>query len=291
MLILSALFFSTSLLSSQVIAKEVPAAIATIYRFFTASIPIVFYNIYRKANLRIDKQDILYLCLLGFFGYALNSILFTQAMKTSSAINGSIISSTVPIFTLILSVIFLRKKIMFMNIIAMTISLFGIVSMIVNWDFTQLASLKNAGDILFVLGVISSSIYIIGVKRILEKYDTLVVVMYMFISGFITAIPFAIPQLYHYDIMSTSLETWIAVLVIGFLGSTVAYSLQQFCIKRFGSIYTSLSINLVPIFVAFFSFILFRKLISLQSLLSMFIVIFGIILNTVVLLQQTSKES
>ena len=279
LLILSAFFFATALLSNQIIAQEIPPGTATFLRFFIASIPMVIYNLVRSVNLKIEKKDFFYLMFLSFMGYTINGILFTVAMKSSSAINGSIISSSVPIFTLLLSVIFLNKKISFLNVCAIIISLFGVLSMILDWDFSQLFVLGSKGDILFVLGVLASCIYIVGVQSLLKKYDTFVIVMYMFILSFLTAIPFVIPELIVYNIMDTSTEVWIAVLVYGFFGAAVALSLQQICIRHFGSIVAALAINLVPIFVAICSYFLFGTIISLKNIVSMMIVISGVVGN------------
>ena len=103
--------------------------------------------------------------------------------------------------------------------------------------------------------------------------------MYMFILSFLTAIPFVIPELIVYNIMDTSTEVWIAVLVYGFFGAAVALSLQQICIRHFGSIVAALAINLVPIFVAICSYFLFGTIISLKNIVSMMIVISGVVGN------------
>ena len=289
LLILSAFFFATSLLSSQIIAQEMPPSTATFLRFFTASIPMIIYNLARTVNLKIEKKDLFYLIFLSFMGYTINGILFTIAMKSSSAINGSIISSSVPIFTLLLSVIFLNKKIRFYNICAILVSLFGVLSMILDWDFSQLFKLGSKGDIFFVLGVLASCVYIIGVQPLLKKYDTFVIVMYMFVFSFLTALPFMIPELTVYRIIDTSAKVWKAVLVIGISGTAIAYSLQQICIRHFGSIVAALAINLVPIFVAICSYFLFGTIISLKNIVSMMIVISGVVGN--ILLTTSNTDS
>ncbi len=289
LLILSSFFFATALLSNQIIAQEMPPGTATFFRFFIASIPMIIYNLVRSVNLKIEKKDLFYLMFLSFMGYTINGILFTIAMKSSSAINGSIISTSVPIFTLLLSVIFLNKKISFLNVCAIILSLFGVLSMILDWDFSQLFMLGSKGDILFVLGVLASCVYIVGVQSLLKKYDTFVIVMYMFILSFLTAIPFVIPELIVYNIMDTSTEVWVAVLVYGIFGAAVALSLQQISIRHFGSIVAALAINLVPIFVGICSYFLFGTIISLKNIISMMIVIFGVVGNIVITDQDIGK--
>lgn len=282
LLVLSAFFFSTSLVSNQVIVKEIPPSFATFYRFFIAAIIMVVYNICRHANLKLEKRDVLKLIMISFVGYTLNGLLFNKGIKTTSAISASIIASTIPIFTLLLSIVFLKKRVSIWNVIAICVSLFGVLSMILDWDFSKLAHIGNQGDLLLLLGVLTSSIYIISIKSILQRYDTLVIVMYMFIFAFITIIPFMIPEFKSSNIMDTSKETWIAILVTGVFGGAVAYSLQQLSIKSLGSIVTSLSINLVPIFVALTSYVLFGTVISVKSIFSMFIVIFGVVSSTLI---------
>jgi len=282
LLILSAFLFSASLISNQAIVKEIPPSFATFYRFFIAGIIMFVYNICRRVNLKLEKKDLLYLIMMSFIGYTLNSLFFNKGIKITSAINASIIVSTIPIATLLLSIVFLKKRVSIWNVIAMCVSLFGVLSMILNWDFSKLANIGNQGDLLFLLGVLASSIYIIGIQSILQKNDALVIVMYMFIFSFLTVIPFMIPEFKSSNIMNTSKDTWIAILVTGVFGGAAAYSLQQLSIKYLGSIITSLSVNLVPIFVALTSYILFGTVISPKSIFSMFIVIIGVVTSTLI---------
>lgn len=281
-LMLASFFFAVSMIANQMIVKEVNPAIATFYQFFIAAIVMFIYNICRHVSLKLEKKDILYLIMLSFFGYTLSNTLFNEGLKISSAINASIIASTVPIFTMIISVIFLKTKVAILNITAICISIFGVLSMILDWNFAKLASIDNKGDLLFILGVITFCVYLIKIESILKKYDTLIIVMYMFIFSLLTTIPFMIPELGSYDIMNTSTKTWVAVFITGVFGGGVAYSLQQFCIKKLGPIITSLITNLIPIFVALLSYVLFGTLISTKILLSMFIIIFGVVSSTLI---------
>src|SRR4030042_4670481 len=83
---------------------------------------VFFFFMYEKIH-RI--KDYLYFALLSLFGVVGNQYLFLKGVSLSTAINASIIITTIPIFTLIIANIVSREQITRLKLLGILIALSG----------------------------------------------------------------------------------------------------------------------------------------------------------------------
>src|SRR3990167_8951115 len=76
-------------------------------RFFLATIIIIPFS---YKHLRVKKEDIAEVFLIGFLGVTLNIAFFFLGLKYAPSINASIIGSAGPIFLILFAFLFLREK-------------------------------------------------------------------------------------------------------------------------------------------------------------------------------------
>ncbi|QXG62817.1 DMT family transporter, partial [Bacillus spizizenii] len=137
-----------------------------LFRLLIGSMALLLFAVLTQIRLP-DMKDIPVIFLLGFLGFALYHILLNIGEKTVSAGVASLLVTTAPIFSAMLSRLFFREHFGFTKWIGSMISLLG-VSLIAfgSGDYTY--SMK--GILFILLAAFSESIYFVFQPRYIKKY-------------------------------------------------------------------------------------------------------------------------
>jgi drug/metabolite transporter (DMT)-like permease len=171
-----------------------------------------------KKQLSIpQKQDMLYLGMLGFLGITFHQWLQSTGLETVQASTTAWIVATSPVFIAILSWIFLKESLIGLQIAGILMAAAGVLLVVSKGDLATFFSghFGTTGDILILLSAPNWAIFSILSSRGLKKYPATQMMFYVMLIGWIfTSILFFssgnITDIHH--ITSQSL------IGIGFLG-------------------------------------------------------------------------
>jgi drug/metabolite transporter (DMT)-like permease len=226
---------------------------------------------------KFTKKEWWYLFLTAFFGIFLTIYFFNVGLKTTSAINGSLIIATAPAITGVLSFFLLKQKLTFKQWLAIAISFIGVIIILVKGDITKLFELKfEIGDIYILLMAIVFSYSQIIVSKYLAHIDAIKMTGIASFFALVLFSIFSIPELAANPI-PTAASFWWSVLFMGILGSGIAYAAFYYCVVKLGTTISALSMNLIPFFAVLLAFPFGEKLHSVQ-ILGGLIIIIGLIL-------------
>jgi drug/metabolite transporter (DMT)-like permease len=122
----------------------------------------------------------------------------------------------------------------------------------------------------------SWSIYLVIAKPLMEKYNPLLLMRWIFTLGFIAVFPFTIKPALAIDFVSFDTFTWFSILYI-IIGTTfMAYFFITFSLKRLSASVVAYYTYLQPVLVALIGIILFSELISWVKIVSALLVFAGI---------------
>ena len=189
-----------------------------VFSFFRMIIPAVFLFIFFKIQKRnLNKGSILIL-LIGSFLNALRMILYYTAYSYTSLGNAVVILYTWPVFMTILSIIFLKEKIILRNMILLFIAFTGIIIVFINKKF----SFQNSDFIGMIAMLFSSIIYSFSLlifKTKTKEYSGLEITFYQNIVGAIICIPFVfmLPEISIFQITLVSLQGFLVGVIAFFL--------------------------------------------------------------------------
>jgi len=233
--------------------------------------------VYKKFKVeRVDWKNIF---LAAFFGTNLNLAFFFFGLEHSQAINASVLVSTAPIFTLAAGHYFLKEKFSLKLILGSLLSLLGTI-VIVGIPAFHLGLPSMLGN----LSLIASSLAWVGheiyAKKILQKYDPLVVSFYTMAIGAIIFLPVSGMEL------STNPAWYSHISTNGLLGllygiifaSFIAYSLWQKGLSALSAGEASLVFYLLPLFGIIFSIILLHEKFNPILIVGSAIILLGIVL-------------
>jgi drug/metabolite transporter (DMT)-like permease len=199
---------------------------------------------------KIDKKDFPRLILCGFFGVALNQLLFFKGLNITNPINASIIMTSNPILVLLISSFLLKEKISFLKGIGIGVGLIGACTLIFVSENSNNFSFGNEtiwGDIMILINAASYGIYLVIAKPLMIKYKPLTVIKWVFTFGLIFVFPISISEFseIQWTAMPTKIIAKVAFVIIG--TTFLAYLLNIYALKKVNPSVVSIYLYLQPI--------------------------------------------
>lgn len=170
-----------------------------------------------------------------FFIGSLCSITFNQGMYTvgisfTSPVNASIMTTTMPIISLILSMIFLHERATWQKIVGIALALSGALMVILTSHTASAipsAPGRDAiGATMCVLAQCSFAIYLVVFSKLISKYSVITCMKWMMLFATLTIWPFALPHITTLPWADISPRAYCEVGFIVFFGTYCAYILM-----------------------------------------------------------------
>jgi drug/metabolite transporter (DMT)-like permease len=257
-----------------------PMAVAS-WRFFfgVVGLVVILYFQFGKNvfHFNLSAKSWWYVFLTSFFGIFLTIYFFNFGLKTTSAINGSLIIATSPAITAVFSFLFQRKKLNLLQWLAIALSFFGVALILVKGDLSKLAVLQfEVGDVYILFMALVFSLSQVIVSKYLMQVDatqltTLSSMMALLLFAF-----FSMPELISVA-LPKSVSFWASVLFMGFLGTSFAYTAFYYCVVKVGATTSTLYMNLIPFFTVLLAFPFGEKLHG-EQIVGGLVIVAGILL-------------
>lgn len=179
---------------------------------------ILFWLIKSFIKEQIAKKDFLRLIFCGLLGVAANQLLFFHGLNLTSPIDASIIITAIPIVVLIFSALILKEKITKNKLLGLLIG--GIGAVLLIWYGKKAEGTSSLlGNLLIFLNACSYGLYLVLVKPLMKKYNSLTVISWVFLFGFFFMLPFGLPDILQTDFSAFTTNTY-AVIAFVILGTT-----------------------------------------------------------------------
>lgn len=223
--------------------------VVMVFRFLVASAVLIGYCLIKKVPLP-KKADIPLFMLSGFLGFFIYMWAFN--VGTALVLSGisSFVIATVPVFTLFLSIIFLKEKTDLLIWLGVGVSLIGMIII----GATQVTEMQlNLGIWILLLAALCASGFMIIQRRLLERYTTIQATAYSMIFGTACMCVF-LPRL----ISEFSLDYVAANVVVVYLGvfpAALAYFCFVYALSRAEkTIYVASFLYLIPFVASLLAF-------------------------------------
>ncbi len=241
--------------SSHFIAKEVmPDYLQpnTFILFRVAGATILFWTLRYFIREKVDRKDLGRIALVGFFGVALNMLLFFQGLSITSPIDSAIIMVTSPVIVTLLSLVILKTKLTTNKIVGISMGLVGAI-LLISMSGGKNTGSSIEGNLLIMANATSYSLYLVLVKPLLSKYKPITVITYMFSFAFFMVLPFGISGIQDFRFDFPSVVLWSIVFIILFT-TFCTYLFNVFAVKVLSPTISSSYIYLQPVFAMLIGF-------------------------------------
>ncbi|MEE3020166.1 MAG: DMT family transporter [Bacteroidota bacterium] len=229
----------------------------------------------------IDKADRWAFLRAAFFGMAINMLAFFKGLEYSTPINSTVIITTTPIMVFLFSVILLKENIRPKRAIGVLIGFLGALSLVL---FSQQAPANapniSLGNFLFIANASTYGLYMIYVKPLSEKYNTIHLLKWLFLIGLLMTMPFTLPELLEVDFEQMPHSVWWR---IGFvvLGTTfMTYLLMVYAIRHLRATSLSVFTYLQPIIGIVYAALVGADFMTPVKWIAMSLVLLGVFLVT-----------
>jgi drug/metabolite transporter (DMT)-like permease len=232
-----------------------------------------------KEGLAITKNDLFLAFRLGLVGMTFYHLMFFTALRYTTASNASVINGSMPIITAIISVFVLKEKLSSRRVLFIITAFIGVLTIITNWDLTQLLEMNiNKGDLLMLCGTISWASYSVMIKKANSSLSALKLTCYTLLMCLVIIAPFGIREIILYDSLNVPLTSYYTIIYMALFPTVIGYTIQQGAIKSLGPSTAALFINLVPFFSIILSMIILKESLNTMNIFSGVIIICSVIL-------------
>lgn len=197
--------------------------IVTQFRIFGAMILFWVYSMFKPKE-KVAKKD-----LLKLFGASLLAIVFNQGsfvfgVGLSSPVNASIIATSMPLWALLLSALYLKESITGMKVLGIGMGATGALMLVLGGG-AGMAQNENHiwGDLLVLFAQLSYASYIVLYKNFVSKYSTVTIMKWMFTFASICMLPFAFFSFPSVEWSAVSMQDYSGLFFVVFCGTFLSY--------------------------------------------------------------------
>ncbi len=176
----------------------------------------------------VPKKDLLKLVGAAIFGLVTNQCCYTIGLSITSPINSSIMTTSMPIFAMILSAIILKEPITGKKAAGVIMGCSGAVILIVTRDSSANSKVGNIlGDLLCLGAQFSFALYLALFSKLIKRYSVFTVNKWMFTYATIIILPFSFGHAAAVDYAAIPVRTWLETGFVVFFGTYVSYVLMM----------------------------------------------------------------
>jgi drug/metabolite transporter (DMT)-like permease len=248
-LILVQALMASLAIAGKIVMREVPPGALILARVGGAATVLAIAHRALKYPPVRDRGALRSLAILGLLGVTVNQSLFLLGLRHTTAINATILVSTVPAFTVLDALLFRREPPSPAKIAGILLAGSAAVYLI-GPDRLSFAPGLAIGNALILVAMLAYALYLMLAGRVLEQYPELTVSYYVMLFGAIGVTPYGLYSLRSMSLGAVSPESWALIGYIVLCPTILAYFLNIWALKRASSNLVAVFIYLQPIFTA-----------------------------------------
>lgn len=176
---------------------------------------------------KVSSRDLMLLFFAGLLGIVCNQGCFTFGLSLTSPIDASIVTTTMPIVTMILAALFLREPVAPKKVTGIFLGSIGALMLILSNRGGAAVEGGGSilGDALCITAQISFACYLTIFKKLISRYNVFTLMKWMFTYAAICFIPFSYRDFSMMMTMTFPVAVWMEVGYVVLFGTFFAYIL------------------------------------------------------------------
>ncbi|MCD8292106.1 MAG: DMT family transporter [Prevotella sp.] len=176
----------------------------------------------------VPKKDLLMFIGAAIFGLVTNQCCYTIGLSITSPINSSIVTTSMPIFAMILAAIILKEPITGKKALGMFLGCAGAIILILTSAAATNSKVGDIrGDLLCLAAQLSFALYLSLFSKLIRRYSVFTVNKWMFTYAVILILPFTFGRVTSIDYTTISMSTWLETGFVVFFGTYISYILMM----------------------------------------------------------------
>jgi drug/metabolite transporter (DMT)-like permease len=233
---------------------------------------LVYFPFFRESI--AEKKHYLYFTVFALFGVAGNQFLFVKGVSLTSAINASILISTIPIFTLILAIVLRKEPFTLSRFWGVLLAFVGVGLLLGIHQLTFEGNMK--GNVLILLNSASFSFYLVISKPILTRYKPITVITYMFLFAALEIIPLTLKEVLSIPVKTLQLRDWYPLIIIVVFGTFIPYMVNKQILQRTYSSIVAIYTYIQPLLGSMLAILILDETFTVRLLISALLILAGV---------------
>lgn len=219
--------------SKQLLPDAMSAETLSIWRVAVGSSLLIACALVLK-RWRVEPKDLYKLAIAGVLGVLANQLIFLKGLMYTSSITAAIIATTGPIIVFTLSAITFKEKITPFKYLGVILGLSGaLLAILSDGANVSFGSSHLKGNMLIFCSCFCYALYTIWVKPLLQKYEPITVMAYVFMFGAIIMFIFLWSDFASIDLQKVEQTNNVFAFIFVLIGATfLAYICIAYGLKR-----------------------------------------------------------
>lgn len=208
-------------IGKSALAEFSPLSVTT-FRMVGAAACFWLLSLFCKRE-QVDHRDMLKIFFASLFALVFNQGVFIFGLSLTSPIDASIVTTTLPIVTMIVAAVYLKEPVTNKKVLGIFVGAMGALILILSSQSAAGGGSSIWGDLLCLTAQISFSIYLTVFKGLSQRYSPITLNKWMFVYASMCYIPFSYHDVAAIDWNGISTAAWLQVGYVVVGGSFLAY--------------------------------------------------------------------
>lgn len=270
--------FGLNYVISKVVVDAFPPLLWASVRIIIASAVMIAVAVFSRKPPPSDGKRF-FIPLIGFalLGMIINQAAFLTGLHYTTAVNSSILNTSIPIFTLLVVTFRGQEQLNFRRFLGFLFSFSGVLVLLKVENFT-LSSRTAVGDLLTLLNCLSFAFFLSYSKKFLEAHDRVWTTAWLFIYGSIGLTVLALPDWIRFEwpVMTPLLWACASFAVIG--GTLLPYFLNNWSLAHARSSQVALFVYIQPVVASLLAWGWFGQVPTPRTVFASLFIFTGVVL-------------
>jgi drug/metabolite transporter (DMT)-like permease len=233
----------------------------------------------RPGALRLPREELPKIALLGVLMYALFPLLFNTSLRYTTASRGAVILALAPLFTAVLGAFSRSEQLKAVQWLGVLCSILGVATVFAESGL-HFADGRSAliGNTLMVLATLVAAVFSVAARPVLMRFGVPPVTAIAMLAG---AALLCLPALFGgamRQVGDASTSTNLLVLYLAIPGGAIGFFLVSFALARLSVTQATLYINLNPLVATILAALLLDEVLTWWFALGFVLVVAGLLL-------------
>ncbi|PWT94829.1 MAG: hypothetical protein C5B55_02165 [Blastocatellia bacterium] len=245
-LIVVQILFATWPIFGKLVLRSMSSPTLVFLRVTGAALALVLIQRKITPLFKMPTRDVLWLTFCSIVGVVGNQFLFVKGLSLTTAINATLLSSAIPVFTLFVSIVFGYDNISAKRVFGIALAISGVV-LLVNPARADFSVHTTIGNLLIICNSFLYATYIVISKDLFQRYGALNVITWIFLVGATLSLPAGIYTFRTENLQSVSATVWLAIGFIVLFPTVGAYYLNAWALTKVAPSIVAVYIYLQPL--------------------------------------------
>ena len=231
-------------------------------------------------NKKIERADFPRIIWAAFFGVALNMLSFFKGLTLTTPISASVIMVSTPMIVLVLSAIIIKERIRKRMVFGIVLGLVGTAFLILYGKSVGNGTNASLGNFLVFVNASSYGLYLVLIKKLMDKYNAFTFVKWVYLIGFLMVLPFGWDEFEAVNWTLLPIDIYWKIGFVVVFSTFLTYLLNLLSMKELKPTTIAVFVYLQPVFATIFAISLGKDELTLVKIISAIFIFTGVYLVT-----------